>query len=53
MKVIVAVARKLLVAAWHVIHDKTDYVDFQNKIVNRPLQTGDNDIPLMERLLSL
>ena len=53
MKVIVAVARKLLVAAWHVIHDKTDYVDFQNKIVNRPLQTGDNDIPLMERLLLL
>ena len=31
MKVIVAVARKLLVAAWHVIHDKTDYVDFQKQ----------------------
>ena len=26
---------------------------YKNKIVNRPLQTGDNDIPLMERLLSL
>lgn len=31
MKVIVAVARKLLVAVWHVIHDKTDYVDFQKQ----------------------
>lgn len=31
MKVIVAVARKLLVAAWHVIHNKTDYVDFQKQ----------------------
>ena len=31
MKVIVAVARKLLVAAWHVIHDKTDYFDFQKQ----------------------
>ena len=31
VKVIVAVARKLLVAVWHVIHDETDYVDFQQK----------------------
>ena len=31
MKVIVAVARKLLVAAWHVIRDKTDYVDLQKQ----------------------
>ena len=31
MKVIVAVARKLLVATWHVINDKTDYVDFQKQ----------------------
>ncbi len=31
MKVIVAVARKLLVAVWHVIHDETDYVDFQQR----------------------
>lgn len=30
MKVIVAIARKLLVAAWHVLHDKVDYVDFKN-----------------------
>ena len=29
MKVIVAVARKLLIAVWHVLHDKTDYVDFK------------------------
>jgi len=29
MKVIVAVARKLLVAVWHVLHDKTDYIDFK------------------------
>lgn len=31
MKVIVAVARKLLIATWHVINDKTDYVDFQKQ----------------------
>jgi transposase len=31
MKVIVAVARKLLVAVWLVIYDETDYVDFQQK----------------------
>ena len=31
MKVIVAVARKLLVATWHVINDRTDYVDFQKQ----------------------
>jgi len=29
MKVLVAVARKLLIAAWHVIHDQKDYIDFQ------------------------
>ena len=29
MKVLVAVARKLLVAVWHVLHDETDYVDFK------------------------
>lgn len=29
MKVIVAVARKLLITVWHVLHDKTDYVDFK------------------------
>ena len=28
LKVLVAVARKLLIAAWHVLHDETDYVDF-------------------------
>ena len=28
MKVLVAVARKLLIAVWHVLHDETDYVDF-------------------------
>ena len=28
MKVLVAVARKLLIAVWHVLHDDTDYVDF-------------------------
>lgn len=54
MKVIVAVARKLLVAVWHVIHDETDYVDFQqNKIVSYPPQTDEYDIPPVERLLSL
>lgn len=28
MKVLVAVARKMLVAVWHVLHDNTDYIDF-------------------------
>ena len=28
MKVLVAVARKLFIAVWHVLHDGTDYVDF-------------------------
>ena len=28
MKVLVAVARKLLIAVWHVLHDEADYVDF-------------------------
>ena len=28
MKVLVAVARKLLIAVWHVLHDEKDYVDF-------------------------
>lgn len=28
MKVLVAIARKLLIAVWHVLHDDTDYVDF-------------------------
>ena len=28
MKVLVAVARKLLVAAWHILHDKVEYIDF-------------------------
>ena len=40
MKFIVAVARKLLVAAWHVIHDKTDYVDFQKQDRQSPASNG-------------
>ena len=40
MKVIVAVAKKLLVAAWHVIHDKTDYVDFQKQDRQSPASNG-------------
>jgi len=28
LKVLVAVARKLLIAVWHVLHDDKDYVDF-------------------------
>lgn len=40
MKVIVAVARKLLVATWHVIHDKTDYVDFQKQDRQAPASNG-------------
>ena len=40
MKVIVAVARKLLVATWHVINDKTDYVDFQKQDRQSPASNG-------------
>ena len=40
MKVIVAVARKLLIAVWHVIHDKTDYVDFQKRDRQAPASNG-------------
>ncbi len=40
MKVIVAVAGKLLVAVWHVIHDKTDYVDFQKRDRQAPASNG-------------
>lgn len=29
MKVLVAVARKMLIAVWHVLHDNTDYIDFK------------------------
>lgn len=28
MKVLVAVARKMLIAVWHVLHDNTIYIDF-------------------------
>ena len=28
MKVLVAVARKLLIAVWHVLHDQAGYKDF-------------------------
>ena len=28
MKVLVAVARKMLVSVWHVLHDNTNYIDF-------------------------
>ncbi len=31
MKVLVEVAHKLLIAIWHVLHDKTDYKDFSVK----------------------
>ena len=34
MKVLVAVARKLLVAVWHVLHEATDYVDFNPDCVS-------------------
>lgn len=30
MKVIVAVARKMLVAVWHVLHDNVEYFDFKH-----------------------
>lgn len=28
MKVLVVVARKMLIAVWHVLHDDTNYIDF-------------------------
>ena len=39
MKVLVAVARKLLIAVWHVLHDATDYVDF-NPDCKSPVNNG-------------
>ena len=39
MKVLVAVARKLLIAVWHVLHDATEYVDF-NPDCNAPANNG-------------
>ena len=39
MKVLVAVARKLLIAAWHVLHDEKDYADF-NPDRNEPATNG-------------
>lgn len=30
MKVIVAVARKMLVSVWHVLHDNVEYIDFKH-----------------------
>ena len=36
MKVLVAVARKLLIAVWHVLHDETDYKDFGASIDCEP-----------------
>ena len=39
MKVLVAVARKLLIAVWHVLHDQTDYVDF-NPDCKKPATNG-------------
>ena len=32
MKAIVAVARKLLIVVWHVLHDGTEYKDFNPKL---------------------
>ena len=39
MKVLVAVARKLLIAVWHVLHDETDYRDF-NPDCKSPASNG-------------
>jgi hypothetical protein len=39
MKVLVAVARKLLIAVWHVLHDEKDYVDF-NPDCKVPIKNG-------------
>ena len=39
LKVLVAVARKLLIAAWHVLHDEKDYADF-NPDRKEPVTNG-------------
>ena len=39
LKVLVAVARKLLIAVWHVLHDEKDYVDF-NPDRKEPVTNG-------------
>ena len=39
MKVLVAVARKLLIAVWHVLRDETDYRDFDPDC-NKPAANG-------------
>ena len=39
MKVLMAVARKLLIAVWHVLHDEKDYVDF-NPDCKAPVTKG-------------
>lgn len=39
MKVLVAVARKLLIAVWHVLRDETDYRDFDPDC-NQPATNG-------------
>ncbi len=33
MKVLVAIARKMLVAAWHILKEDTVYKDFDNRIM--------------------
>ena len=33
MKVLVAIARKMLVAAWHILKEDTVYTDFDNRIL--------------------
>ena len=42
MKVLVAVARKLLIAIWHVLHDETDYKDFGVNIDCETSVSGSN-----------
>jgi transposase len=42
MKVLVAVARKLLIAIWHVLHDETDYKDFGVNIDCETSVSGNN-----------
>ena len=56
MKVLVAVARKLLIAIWHVPHDATDYKDFgadNDYDTSVSESNGCLNIPPMARLLPL
>ena len=52
MKVQVAIARKMLICAWHILKDGVSYKDFNN-IIEASVTNGWRNIPVMGRLLPL